>query len=83
MDNSSKPLTDSDAANTALRAAPKTNAPLQIRSRQFRVNSLAIVEPSGVLCMWGVSFNLRIHDMDSKLKLNVQSEHGDDFNDEA
>ena len=26
MDNSSKPLTDSDAANTALRAAPKTNA---------------------------------------------------------
>ena len=26
MNNSSKPLTDSDAANTALRAAPKTNA---------------------------------------------------------
>ena len=26
MNNSSKPLADSDAANTALRAAPKTNA---------------------------------------------------------
>ena len=26
MDNSSNPLTDSDNANTALRAAPKTNA---------------------------------------------------------